>query len=211
MFLNHRGQILIELLLVVAITAVIAGLAAQMIGVSLRSVQISGRETIAKNLAEEMMETVRAVSGEKWHNIYLLNKSQTNTYYPVHQTTPVDKWVLQAGQENVIIGGVTYTRYLYFENAYRDEITEKITPSGTGTYEDPSTQKMTAIVTWNEGSITLNDYFSRWPNETAIQSAWFGAIGVAGPVTNFGYDFFTDDANLDYNTPPWSITLRREQ
>ncbi|HBC58913.1 TPA: hypothetical protein DCZ14_00645, partial [Candidatus Azambacteria bacterium] len=64
---------------------------------------------------------------------------------------------------------------MYFENAYRDEITEKITPSGTGTYEDPSTQKMAGIVTWNEGSITLNDYFSRWPNETAIQSAWFGA------------------------------------
>jgi len=34
---------------------------------------------------------------------------------------------------------------------------------------------------------------------------------VAGPVTNFGYDFFTDDANLSYGTPPWSITLRREQ
>lgn len=208
---QEKGQILIELLLVIAIVGVIAGLAAQMIGVSLRTVQVSGRETIAKNLAEEMMETVRAVSGEKWHNVYLLNKGQTNAYYPFHQTSPTDKWVLLAGQENVIIEGVTYTRYLYFENAYRDEITEKIVPSGAGTYEDPSAQKMTAVVTWKDGSITLSDYFSRWPNETAIQTGWHGAIGVAGPVTNFGNDFFTDDANLSYNTPPWSITLRREQ
>lgn len=209
---QQKGQILIELLLAVAIAGVIAGLAAQLTGVSLRSVQVSSRESSARMLAEEAIESSLAVSQEKWHNIYNLAKGTPNYYYPFHQTAPVDKWVLLSGQENVTIEGVDYTRSLYFENVNREEATENITASsGLGIYDDPSTQKLTVVVSWNDGSVVLTKYLSRWKNETVVQTNWFGSSGTAGPVTNFGNNFFTDDANLDYNQPPGSITLRRGQ
>lgn len=170
---KNAGSLLFELLIVISLLAVILSVGANAVYLSLRSNQISGERDIAGALASESLEAVRAVTEENWHNIYSLTKN--THYYPSEQA---GKWILNAGDENVNINNIIFTRYVTIENVSRDNLSRNILNSYDSYGDDPSTQKVTVTVTWPGGNpIIISEYFFRWKNKICNQSDWSAGQG----------------------------------
>ncbi len=101
-----------------------------------------------------------------------------------------------------------FTRYLSVENVNRDSGGSIVATGGT---EDPSTQKVTATVSWSQfgGSpqIQASEFLTRSKNEITQFSNWNGGSGAEGPVTspNTGY---SSQTKIDASTTPGSIQIQ---
>lgn len=205
---DQSGQLLLEVLITISVSAIVVGMAAGLITVSLRAVKSSEQRTIATKLLQEEIEIAGAVARAKWRDIYDRNKGSGNQYYPSRSGSAVctdsgTKWCfvapLVAGDMDVIIEGATFSRYVYFENVCRGDSSREITgvsPCGFGSSDDPSTQKITAGVAFGQGeTISRSRYLARWPNEACNQTQWT-ASGQTTPTTcpATGYDTATNIA-----------------
>lgn len=203
-FTAQNGQLLLEVLITISVSAIVIGMAAGLIAVSLRAVKSSEQRTIATKLLQEEIEIAGAVARAKWRDVYNLNKGSGNHYHPSRNgldacTQSGSKWCFVANDENVIIivGGETFTRYLYIEDVCRGDASRDITgvsPCGVGSSDDPSTQKITAGVTFGQNeTIARSQYLSRWPNEVCNQTQWTSS-GQTSPTTcpTTGYDAATN-------------------
>ena len=148
---NSRGQSLAEILIAVAVGAIIIGSAAVGISLLLRSNLDSRSSQTASFLAREYLDKARSLSESNWHNIYDLSpKGATSAYKIVASGTT--GLAIASGTESSTIENITYTRYFTVENIRRDA-SDNIVESG-GTWDDPSTQKITAVVQWPSGGQT---------------------------------------------------------
>lgn len=189
-----RGALLLEILIVVALLAIILGVGSQAVFVSMQSSKVSGERDSAIGLASEALEAARAVTEEKWQNIYTLTSTTTpvTTHYRVATTTV--GWTIAMGNETISLNNALYTRYLTIENVCRSTAGREVTGSGTscagGSALDPSTQKITAFVSWRGGdTVALNEYFFRWKNKVCAQTDWSGGAGSGAkncPDTSYG-------------------------
>jgi len=110
---------------------------------------------------------------------------------------------IASGTEEISVNSATYTRWFSVENVNRDSNGD-ITESG-GT-EDPSTQKVTVHVQWQElgdtASISLTEYYTRWyKNVSSVFTNWRGPSDVEGPITA---------PNSSYSTTTGSIAVGEE-
>ncbi|MFZ2832130.1 MAG: hypothetical protein WAZ40_03170 [Minisyncoccia bacterium] len=199
---NTRGSLLLELLIVIAILAIILSVGSQAVLVSMQSGKISGERDIGIALASEGLEAVRAVTEERWHNLY--NKTKGSQHYYATSTAPIGKWSLAttsvSADEQIILNGITYTRYIIIDNVNRDTSTRNIVSAGGE--DDPSTQKVTVTVSWpNAEPVSFSDYFFRFKNKTCSQGSWVGAGGSGNTVQSCGattYD--TIDSTISTST-----------
>ncbi len=187
---DQSGQLLLEILIVIGVAAIIIVLGSQLILTGLRSNKVTGEIDASVKVLEETSETVRSVTSEKWQNLFGLQHDGTQ-YYPQQSGT---KWVFSAGSENVTIKSIAYNRYFIVQHVCRSggasrDITGVTDSSGStatcttsgGTY-DPSTEKITATVTW-QGTNTQSssEYITRWRNKVCNQTDW-NTVG-SGPET----------------------------
>lgn len=171
-----RGGLLLELLIVIALLAVILSAGAQGVYVSLQSTKVSGDRDAASGLAAEGLETTRSVAEEKWQNIYSLTKGSQH-YHPVQSG---NKWTLATGDETISLNNAVYTRYVVIDNVSRDNTTRLVDATYNTPNDDPSTQKITVTVSWGTSateSFTVTDYFFRWKNKVCNQTDWSGGAG----------------------------------
>jgi type II secretory pathway pseudopilin PulG len=193
---GQRGALLLELLVVIALLAVILSFSANAVFLSLRSNKISGERGVGNTLATESLEAVRGVSEENWQNIYGLTKSSQHYKTTVSGT----KWILATGDETITLNNTTYTRYLTINNVSRDSSTRNIETSYVGADDDPGTQKITVTVSWPGGDpIVVSEYFFRWKNIVCAQNAWVTA-GTGNTVELCG------DATYDTKDAQISVT-----
>lgn len=205
---RSRGALLLELLIAISILAIILSVSTQAVFVSMQSGKTSAESDVAIALANEALEASRGIAEEKWQNVYNLTKG--SQYHPVSSSG--NKWTLSASSEAVQLNTASYTRYITIQNVCRDttlgsrNITGVTDSDGTlatcttstGVF-DPSTQKVTATVSWqgNGSPITVSDYFLRWRNIVCNQTGWTtggsGTTVKTCPDTN--YD--TKDAVVD--------------
>ncbi len=90
-----------------------------------------------------------------------------------------------------------FVRYFYVENICRTNNASSsisgVAPCGSGSADDPSTQKVTAVTQWTTGQgagiTTLSDYLTRWKNTIFRQTDWSGGGGATSPVTSPGSTF----------------------
>ncbi len=178
-----RGALLVEILITISILAIILSLGAQSSFVSLRASKSASEKDTALNLAIETVEAVRAASDELWQNLYSLTKGPGNHYYPSQSS---GKWVINnSGDETLIVNGVTYARYFTVDNASRNPSTRAIENTYNSANDDPSTQKLTVVVTANwatSTATTFSEYLSRWRNKVTVQTNWTGS-GDTGNIT----------------------------
>ncbi|MCX6755017.1 MAG: hypothetical protein NT068_00550 [Candidatus Nomurabacteria bacterium] len=194
---RNTGSLLLELLIVISILAVILSFSANAIFLSMKSNRVSGERDVSSSLASEEIEAVRAVTEEDWQNIYGLTKSIAH-YYPTQSS---GKWILSSGDGTVILNGITYTRYITIDNVSRDATTRDIENTYISSDDDPSTQKVTAVVSWSGGnSFTTYEYFFRWKNKICGQNAWTtgGSGNTVKNCTDASYDI--KDSNIDVST-----------
>lgn len=191
---RESGQLLLEVLVVIAVASVVIAVTAQMIYVSMRSNKTAGDKNVALGLVEETLEGVRSAATERWTDLYAVSKGQI-LYYPQKSA---GKWVITSGSENVTINGVAYTRSFTVQNVCRDTSSRDITGisdtngsvttcTGSGGGHDPSSQQISATVTWSGGSVVSQEYLTRWRNKICIQTGWTGTGGGANtcPATTY--------------------------
>ncbi len=206
--LHERGFSLFEVLIAISVFAVVGVLAAQLIGISLQSETVSAQKTAALQLAQEESEAVDSLALEYWHNIYGLTKGSGAHYYAWVNS---NKWATSTGDEIFTLNNTPYKRYFYIENVSRDATTKDIEQTYTASREDPSTQKVTAIVSWQNsggldiGAATTTKYIMRARNAAASQTDWSGAVApTAGETGAFGTNYA---AQLNIDTSGGTLKL----
>jgi len=200
---SKKGQILIELIVAITLAAIIIGVGAHLIDLSLYSNKFAKEKLKALYLLQEYQEALENIVKEKWHLLYNLSKGEPNHYYLDSST---GKWVIQSGEENINLGGISYQRYFIVEDVFR--LNGDINPSGNN---DPSTQKITIKIFWNDDSLEIFKYLTRWPNELFVQTDWSGGEGQLGPITSPNDKYWSDDGNIDVLDTPGSIKLKYYQ
>lgn len=189
--LNNKGQVLLELLLAVTVIALLVGVTAPLVYVSVKSGKDTGDKRVAMGLVQETLTAVRAVASEQWISVFNLSKAVT-AYYP---TQSLGKWSVATGTEEVITEQAVFERSFIVQNVCRDSSTKAIsavtassgadtTCSATSTAHDPSTQKVTVTVRWSNDaqSVSVVDYVTRWPNTYCAQTNWL-TTSTAGAET----------------------------
>lgn len=78
---NQKGQSLVEIVIALAIGAIVIGAAAAAVVVVLRSGITTQRQQSGTILAQDVAEKVRTFAAADWQNIYGLTKGSSTTYY----------------------------------------------------------------------------------------------------------------------------------
>lgn len=172
-----RGVLLIEVLLAIAIFGALGAIATQALVVSYQASESSAGKGAATQLTAETVRAVRAASDESWQDLYDLTKD-TQHYYPLLVN---GSWTIAVGDELITLGTNTYTRYFTVSNVSRNPTTRDIEESYVSANDDPSTQKITVVVSaTSTGTLSTNAYIMRWRNLVCDQDAWSssGASGV---------------------------------
>lgn len=111
--LHRRGQSLVEVLIAVAIGAIliIGGLA--LLAPVLRSGTQATRNQLGTALGRELMDNVRAVSEKDWHLIYNLSKTSSTRYFlvPGTSTQTVATGTESVAGDNIRSGLVGYWKF----------------------------------------------------------------------------------------------------
>lgn len=192
----RKGQFISEILVAIAIGAILIIGAAVVIAPSLRMETQTRQIQAGAALGKELLENVRAFSESGWNNIAFLSTSSANHYYLVATTSP---FTVLSGDETLVVGSTTYTRFFYIDDVGRDGSGNIVSSGGTS---DPSTKKVTVVYKWEplNATYTISTYLTRFFGKVFIQSDWSGGPGYDGPATSTSNKFATS-TNIDYSTP----------
>ncbi|MST04208.1 MAG: hypothetical protein EXS49_01395 [Candidatus Pacebacteria bacterium] len=209
--LAKAGQSLVEILIAITVAFIMISGASALIGVSLHGTKVNRFNQEGNFLAEDLLSKLTAYSDKKWYcptpcsgnfGIYNLGKDPLLNHYYLSTSTPVTSWI--SGDETLTLNGLNYIRYFYVENVSRDA-NGNIESSYDINNDDPSTQKLTIIVSWsgtpNAGQTIISKYIIRKSSVVFIQTDWTG-----GPnPTDWSYvpkfsNQFHDELNIQYST-----------
>ena len=212
-----NGQSLVEIIIAIAVGAILIGGATAIIAPILRSNLETRNVQIATSLAQEYLDNLQSLAESDWQIIYSppSAKGPSSQFYLAPTSTT---FMLVSGATSTIVEGKTFTRYFSIENVNRNlcgssDITTNVTtscasgPGTAGVADDPSTQKITAIVTWPESrSISKTQYLTRNINKVFVQTDWSAGPGQEGPITSENNQFATS-TNINYTTTTGSIII----
>lgn len=173
---------LIEILITVAVAAIVLALGASLIYASLQGGINATKQNAALGLAQEEVSGVVAAATQQWQNIYNLNQGTSTDYYA---TTTSGSWTVATGTDQEVINNITFTRFFIVQGVCRATSTDNITGisdsggSSTSTCNtnggqvDPSTELVTAEVTSsNMNTVSLPEFVTRWRDEACAQGSW---------------------------------------
>jgi len=181
----QKGQALAEVLIAVVIAGIVIGGIVSTIGTSLITSKKTKQVTAATGLAQEDIEAVKAIASSNWLTIYCPpagscpgNKGSSNHYKIVLSD---GSWQIQSGEATSTIDELVYTHYFYLDNVNRDEGGDIVESGGT---EDPSTQKVTTMITWSgETNFTMSEYLTRATSAYFHDFNWSSGNLGDGPYT----------------------------
>jgi len=209
----RAGQSLLEVLLAVAIGGILIGSAAVLISVILTGGAENKAFQGATFLAQDLADKIRVYATRNWHcvgfpcGVYNLSKGSANKYF-LETVQDLNEGVFTYGSGAtsslaLFLNGIQYSEYFYVQNVCRSgSITGEITGvtngvCGPGEVEDPSTQKVTVVVTWSNGSrkVEIEEFFTRNLNIVFKQDDWSGGADPAEvvPPSGFTNKFYSAD------------------
>ncbi len=216
------GQSLVEILIAIGIGAILIGAATATIIPVLRSNLETRTVQVAGSLSQEYLDNIQSLAEFNWLKIYNppVAKGPSSQFYLTATSTTYE---ILSGSTSTIAEGRTFTRYFSIENVNRNscgsgDITADIAggcvsgPGSVGVIEDPSTQKITSVVSWTTGgslggSINKVQYFTRSQNKVFVQTDWSGGTGQEGPITAENSKF-ASSTNINYSTTTGSIRIQ---
>ncbi len=205
---------MIEIIIGISIGAILIGAAAASTVFVLRSNFDTRTTQIASSLASEYLDNIQSLALSDWQKIYSPpgSKGTNSQFYLIASSTT---YALVSGATTTIIEGKNFTRYFSIENASRDScgigsISTNATTTcssvgDSGIADDPSTQKISIMVTW-EGGRNLNkiQYLTRSQNKVFIQTDWSGGLGQEAFPTSTNNTFintkFASSTGIDFST-----------
>jgi type II secretory pathway pseudopilin PulG len=201
------GALLLELLIVIGLFAILVPLVAEIIVSSLSANRVAIENMAAVSLIDETIEAAESVSFANWQDIYNLTKSSAH-YYPAKVA---GAWTVASGDEVLNVNGQNYTRYFTINNVCRDNTTRNIiTTSGvppctTGNSDDPSTQELAILVSWNGRTVSKTAYLTRWRNKICNQTDWTGTGSGTSTCPSTLYESAT---SIDISSVPGSLKIQ---
>lgn len=187
-FHNQSGQILAEILIAVVMAGIVIGGVASTIGTSLVASKKAKEIATATALVQQDLEALRTIGESNWSNIYCPPSGSC----PGSKGASVDyqivlsggSWQIQSGVATTSIDGLIYTHYFYIENISRDS--EGVIIVYNDQNEDPSAQKITAVVSWPNGStdFTMSEYLMRTTSAYFKDYNWTSGNINSGPYTS---------------------------
>lgn len=194
----RSAQSLVELLVGIAIGAIFIIGAATIIAPSLEIGKQTALVQTKTELANEMLDNVKAWAAGNWDNVLALATGTTNTFY---LNTATSSFTVGGFEEPVAIGSTTFNRYFYLSDVYRDA-NGNVTTTATGTNYDPSTKLVTVVVNasgTNLGSTsTLSFYLTRNGSNNFNQTSWSGGSGQSNSITVVGTNY-ASSSNITIN------------
>lgn len=189
--MDNRGQSLLEIILAMAIFAIISS---TMISLSLGgfvSLRQGGEQTVASGLAQEGLEAVRAIKDRAWNEL---------TYTTSSVFINDKQWSL-AGEgttENID----KYTRVISFFNVCRDNQDDiAVCPAA---YIDAQAKKVVSVVVWPvrkgvENTVQQISYLTNWDAKQWVQTDWHGGPGqdIWSDITKYDSGENIDDIGIE--------------
>lgn len=202
---SREAQSLIELLVAVAIGALLLITAVAALVPALRTTGRTGIAYTGTLLARELLDNVRVWAEGDWSRLLALAPGSLSHYFLNASNSP---FFAVSGDETVAASSTVYTRYFFVDNAFRDA-NGFLATDLAGNRSDPSTKKVTVV--WGaEGTptTTLSLYLTRYRNDSTVYTDWSGGPDQSGPVTNASIDNrFWSSSNIEYANPQGSISL----
>ncbi|TSC83105.1 MAG: Uncharacterized protein G01um101419_256 [Parcubacteria group bacterium Gr01-1014_19] len=171
---EQSGQSLIEILIGVAIGAILIGGAAATITLTLRSNVQNKNIQIASSLSQAILDQVSVYADADWHNIDALSGIiPGNSYHLIPSGSGFER---KDGSKSEATEGIVFSTSFKVELVHRNQETDSVESSSASTYEDPSTRKVIAITTWLEAGqtadVAVNKYITRSRNLIFQQTDW---------------------------------------
>lgn len=180
--MKKNGFMLVEIVIALGIFSIIISSVIQLFLTSQEASGIGQNKTRAMALMTEYFESLKNLRRrlEGWNSL-------TNGRYII--TTTLGNITLQATTSGETID--SYTRYLTIEDAYRDQPGKLVETGGT---QDPSTKKITVVVSWeglHPAQISQSSFLTRYLDNlvwTRTTEAEFnqGTINKVAVVNNKG-------------------------
>ncbi len=146
-----------------------------------------------------------SISNSGWFGIGADQSDQTNVFSGSIDDVRVYNRALSANEISQLYSSSVYSRYFYVDNVNRTlcgigditsnpvtRCTNTATAGATDVNNDPSTQKINAVITRQDGGkYQFYDYVSRSRSVIATQNNWSGGSGYDGPFTVFNNQYST--------------------
>ncbi len=189
-FFNQRGQSLLEIIIALAIFALIGSFMAPFIVGSFVGLERGGEQTQAEALAQEGIEAVRSIRDGAWNEIFY-NQSAVII-------ANSGQWIFDGEGTTEQIG--QFTRTITFDDVCRN-ISDEIVPC-PGNYTDAHSKKTTVVVNWEPTIGATNfvqqvAYLTNWDSQEWIQTDW---LGGSGQSVWFNQTKYLTDNNINIST-----------
>jgi type II secretory pathway pseudopilin PulG len=159
--INHsRGQLLVELLLAMALAAIMLPALLLALVTSRQGKAQQQQRLDATTLSKEAYDALRIIREQGWAFV-----ASNGTYYP---TLTGNTWTLATG--SATIGG--FSRYITISDTLRDASGNIV---GSGGSPDPSTKKVTITVSWStpqQSSVSGTYYIVRTDNQIHTEGSY---------------------------------------
>jgi hypothetical protein len=181
----NRGQSILEVIVAMAIFALIGAAMATLSVGGFTALEQGGESTQASALAEEGIGAVRAIRDRAWNE---------NTFSTSSVSVSGSRWIFDGENTTETIG--QFTRTISYDNVCRDASNDITTCPGN--YTDVHTKLVTSEVSWTirpgvTNSVTRTAYLSNWDSQDWTQTDWVGGSGQATWSDTTKY--FSRDAN----------------
>lgn len=195
---KESGQALIEILVAVVIAGIIIGGVAMTIGSSLSTGKKARYVTAATNIAQENIEAVKLLGASSWIDLYCPpvgtcpgSKTSSNHYKMVFADSA---WQMELGEATSTVENVLYTYYFYIDNVYRNDNGDIVESGGD---EDPSTQKITIIVSWSGAEdFSISEYLMRTTSAYLKDFNWLDGSTDDEPYTSSSGNYSTTSGDV---------------
>lgn len=157
--LNQKGQLLIEVLIVIGLMSVLLISGLEILGPSLRISAQSRENEIVSSLIQEQFEVVRSIRNEDWNALFPIVLSETYHYEDIE------------GEEQglrLVGDSVNFGKYLVsimLDDVYRD-VNGNVIETGDPSQLDDQTRKITVQVDWESYGTAKNAvqsiYLTNW-------------------------------------------------
>lgn len=187
---NTKGQSILEIIVAMAIFALVSAAIATMAVGSFGALIQGGEYSKAEALAQEALEAVKSIKDRAWNESRFNQSALDGTG---------DYWVFagEGTQEKIDI----YTRVVTLHDVCRDAENE-ITDC-PGEYLDVHAKEARVLVSWETGmgkiaTIEKRTYITNWDTELWTQNDWAGGSGQSTWLNSDQYD--SDDDQVYINT-----------
>lgn len=174
-----KGQSLLEVIIALAIFALLSATLISMIVGGLMGLTQGGDFTRASAIADEALEALRSIRHGAWNEL---------ADSPAIIKTQANEWVIENGTSQIVDG--KFTRTLSFSPVCRNSVNAIVACPGSGTdYTDVQSKKVTVTVAWETrpgitDSVTRIAYLTNWDSRDWIQTDWSCGSGQALWQTN---------------------------